>query len=198
MKIFYLIDQLKEKHKENTIVRNNGTLLLNPGKIPKAQHIFYEGLSFETIEEFLIKEYKNVFPAQYLKFLKRLNGIELFMFKIILGKISFAGSSLTIYGLPKTPPFNRPIDMEEPFDLRIEDLRRHDNIPQSWLKIGTYQLTYTLGGEADIFIDCDTQCVYSTKRDQDKIEECWDSFDDCMCDLYKRFQNSDLEYVFKK
>ena len=197
MEFFSLVDELKERHKSNALLRKNGTLLLNPSKIPKAQHILYKPLSTELIEEFLVKSYSNVLPMQYISFLKYSNGIELFMFKILTGKFQFAGSNLTLYGLPRTQPFDRPADMEEPFDIRVEDLRRHDNVSNTWLKVGTYRLKYELGGEADIYIDCDSQRVFSTIRDKSNITEQWNSFDICLCDLFQRAQNSDPEYRFK-
>ena len=197
MDFFYLIDVLKEECKNNTIIRDNETLLLNPNKIPKAQHILYKPLSVELIDEYLVKVYSNTFPPQYIEFHKYSNGIELFMFKILIGKFEFAGSNLTLYGLPRTKPFDRPADMEEPFDIRVEDLRRHDGIPNTWLKVGTYRLEYELGGEADIYIDCDSQRVFATKRDKCSVEEQWDSLDICLCDLFHRAQNSHLEYRFK-
>jgi len=197
MEFFSLVDELKERHKSNTLLRRNGTLLLNPGKIPKAQHILYKPLTTELIEEFLVKSYSNALPMQYINFLKYSNGVELFMFKILTGKFEFAGSNLTIYGLPRTKPFDRPADMEEPFDIRVEDLRRHDDIPNTWLKVGTYRLKYQLGGEADIYIDCDSQRVFSTIRDKSNIKEQWNSFDSCLCDLFHRAQNSHSEYRFK-
>ena len=197
MEFFSLVDELKEKHKSNMLLRKNGTLLLNPGKIPKAQHILYKPLTTALIEEFLVKSYSNVLPMQYIRFLKYSNGIELFMFKILTGRFEFAGSNLTIYGLPKTQPFGRPADMEEPFDIRVEDLRRHDDISNKWLRVGTYRFKYESGGEADIYIDCDTQRVFSTIRDKSDIKEQWDSFDICLCDLFQRAQNSCSEYRFK-
>lgn len=51
MDFFSFVDELKEKHKSNTLLRGNGTLLLNPGKIPKAQHI----IRFGTPERNYIK-----------------------------------------------------------------------------------------------------------------------------------------------
>ena len=197
MNFFFLLDELKEKHKNNALLRKNGTLLLNPGKIPKAQHILFKPLSTELIDEFLVKSYSNVLPMQYVSFLKYSNGIELFMFKILNGKFEFAGSNLTLYGLPRTKPFDRPADMEEPFDIRVEDLRRHDDVPDTWLKVGTYRLKYELGGEAEIYIDCDSQRVFATRRDRLNIEEQWESLDICLCDLFHRAQNSCSEYRFK-
>ena len=197
MNFFSFVNELKEEHAKNTLRRANKTLLLNPGKIPKAQHILYEPLTPECIDEYLIKAYKNTVPDQYIQFLRYSNGIELFMFKILYGKFSFAGSNLTIYGIPRTKPFGRPADMEEPFDIRIEDLRRHKDIPDTWLKVGTYRLRYEMGSEADLYIDCNSQRVFSTKRDQRNIEEQWDSFDVCLCDLFQRAQNSRPEYRFK-
>lgn len=197
MEIFSLVDQLKKEHRTLTVIRKNGTLLLNPGKIPKAQHMLYKPLTSELVDEYLTKAYKNALPVQYKQFLGYSNGMDLFMFKILAGKFAFAGSNIIIYGLPRTKPFGRPVDMEEPFDVRIEDLRRHKNIPDTWLRVGTYRLKYELGGEADMYIDCNSQRVFATKRDQCGIEEQWDSFDLCLCDLFQRAQNSLPEYRFK-
>ena len=105
MHFFSLVNKLKEEHAKNTLRRANKTLLLNPGKIPRAQHILYEPLTPECIDEYLIQAYKNTVPDQYIQFLRYSNGIELFMFKILYGKFSFAGSNLTIYGIPRTKPF---------------------------------------------------------------------------------------------
>lgn len=197
MRFFYLVNKLKEEHTNNRILRANGTLLLNPGKIPKAQHILYKPLTTELIDEYLTKSYKNTLPIQYKQFLQYSNGIDLFMFRILVGKFAFAGSNLIIYGLPRTKPFGRPADMEEPFDIRVEDLRRHNDLPNTWLRVGTYRLKYESGGEADLYIDCDSQRVFATKRDKCHIEEQWDSFDSCLCDLFHRAQNSHSEYRFK-
>jgi hypothetical protein len=197
MKIFSLIDKLKKEHSNHTVIRKNGTLLFNPGKIPKAQHILYQPLTSELIDEYLSKAYKNTLPVQYKQFLRYSNGMDLFIFKILVGKFAFAGSNIIIYGLPRTKPFGRPADMEEPFDIRIEDLRRHDNISDTWLRVGTYRLKYESGGEADLYIDCDSQRVFATKRDKCNIEEQWDTFDICLCDLFHRAQNSLPEYRFK-
>ena len=197
MEFFYFVNRLKEEHSNNQILRANGTLLLNPGKIPKAQHILYKPLTVELIDEYLTKAYKNPLPVQYKQFLQYSNGIDLFMFRILVAKLAFAGSSLTIYGLPRTKPFGRPADMEEPFDIRIEDLRRHADLPDTWLHVGTYRLKYESGGEADLYIDCDSQKVFATKRDQWRIEEQWDSFDICLCELFHRAQNSCSEYRFR-
>ena len=177
--------------------QKNDTLLLNPGRIPKAKHMLFKPLTAELIDEYLAKAYKNALPDQYVHFLEYSNGISLFAFKILLEKFEFAGSNLTIYGLPRTQPFGRPKDMDEPFDVRVEDSRRHKNIPSTWLKVGRYRIQYTRGGEADIYIDCDTQQVYSTKVDQCNIEEHWDSFDTCVCDLFLRGQKSQTEYRFE-
>ena len=112
MKFIHFVENLKKEHAGDTLVRKNGTLILCPGKIPKAKHIIYKGLSSRLIKEELIDQYKNKFPKEYIEFLKYSNGITLFMFKIKINGIEFAGSNLTIYGLPLVPPFSRPQDEE--------------------------------------------------------------------------------------
>lgn len=190
MKILELMDNLQSEYTEDVIVRKNNTLLLGPGKIPKARHIIFPGLSPDIIDRYLITDYKHNFPMQYREFLRHYNGANLFMFKVITKargkKLEFASKNLVVFGLPRTQPFGRPIDMEEPYDVRIEDLGRHPNVPDTWLKCGSYKKTFEFGDPADIFIDTTTEQVFSCMRNDDQVIECWESLDDCLCDLFDR------------
>ncbi len=184
MKFIDIIDNLKKENSNDTLVRNNGTLLLCPGKIPKAKHIIFKGLTDNIIQDELISQYKNNFPKEYIEFLKYSNGIELYMFKIKKEKLEFADVNLAIYGLPLVPPFVRPKDEEEPFDVRIEDLGRHDSIPKTWLKCGDYRKNTDYNERTEIFIDTITEKVYSCSQNSDVIVKSWDSLDECLCDIY--------------
>lgn len=130
--------KLIETYSEDCIVRKNGTILLSPGKIPNCKHMFHKGLEQEVIDEFLVSEYKNHFPEEYIEFLKFSNGATLYRVKIKTKKFEFGMERLILFGLPLTPPFSRPMDEEEPFDIRIEDLGRHKLISKKWLKFGCY------------------------------------------------------------
>ncbi|MBO5269928.1 MAG: SMI1/KNR4 family protein [Clostridia bacterium] len=196
MKIFSLIDELRTAHRDDQIVRKNGTVLMVPGTIPKAKHILFEGITQTMLDEFLISQYKNPFPKEYAEFLRYSNGASLFMYKIKSGEFEFAGSNLDILGLPRTAPYGRAADMEEPFDVRIEDLRRHKKIPNTWLKCGCYAYQYKFGGRADIFIDTETHRVYSCIVDEADVLEEWDTLDDCLCDIFIRASKSESEYDY--
>lgn len=189
MRVFKLIDELKEQYKDDLIIRKNETMLLGPGKIPKARHMLFKGLTTELISEFLIIPYKNKFPSEYEEFLKYSNGASLFMIKIRRGKLEFAGCYLTILGLPRTQPFSRPMDMEEPFDIRIEDLARHEEIPNTWLKCGRYKTQSGFGNEADLFIDTVSGQVFSCRLKEKDIIESWEDLDDCLCDIIQRVRD---------
>lgn len=190
MEILKLLQSLKTEYSDNSIIRKNDTILLGPGKIPKAKHMVFPGLSYELIDEFLVSDYKHPFPTQYRDFLNHFNGANLFMFKIVSktkGKtLEFASKNLTIFGLPRTQPFGRPADMEEPYDVRIEDLGRHKDIPDTWLKIGCYKKAFEFGDPADIFIDTGTERVFSCMRNDNNILQEWETLDACLCDIFKR------------
>ena len=187
MRIIALIEELKKKYECNTIVRKNGTMLLGPGKIPKSDHMLYKGLTQDVLDEYLISQYKYKFPSEYVEFLKYTNGATLFSIKIRSGKLEYASSYLTILGLPLTPATSRAVDMEEPFDVRIEDLRRHKKIPKHWLKCGRYKMKREKGNEADLFIDTETNMVFSCRVDDYNIVESWASLDDCLCNIFEKY-----------
>ena len=159
--------------------------------------MLFKPLSDEHIEEYLIKQYNNKFPKDYIEFLKYSNGANLNTVKMKTDKFSFASSLFIIFGLPRTPPFNRPFDMEEPFDMRIEDLARHKELPKTWLKCGTYIRNYNFNIQNDIFIDTKTNKVYACIKNKKDIVDSWDNLDECFCSILDSFANSKLEYEYQ-
>lgn len=197
MLILQLIEKLKDDYSANQIVRKNGTILLGPDKIPKARHMFYKPLSDEIINEYLIKEYANLFPLEYIEFLKYTNGMDLFMSKIVTGKVSFASSHLTVYGLPRTSSVGRPTDEEEPFDVRFEDSTRPNGIPKTWLKFGSSKKKEGFGNQVDLYIDTLDGTIISCDKKSDVVVDRWDNFDTCLCDLFNKFLKSSLTYTIR-
>ncbi len=189
MKAYTIIENIKNIYSNDKIVRTNDTLLLGPGNIPKAKHMLFKPLTEEFINEYLVAEYKNILPNEYLNFLKYSNGGMFYMFKIKTERIEYASSSVTIFGIPRTPPFNRSSDMEEPFDIRVEDLRRHKMISKDWLAVGRFRKNNLdnnkLGYECSLFIDCKTERVYCVKLDESDVMNEWNSFDTCLCELLR-------------
>jgi len=194
MRFFSILDELKQFYDNDIIVRKNGTMLLHPGKIPNSRHMLYKPLNDEYIEDYLVSQYANTFPKEYIKFLKYSNGADLCSVKLNTQGVSFACPMFTILGLPLTPPFNRPSDMEEPFDMRVEDLARHDDIPNTWLKCGTYLYDTDFNTDYDIFIDTENGRVYSCIRRQKEIVEQWDTLDECFCSIWDSLKNCKEEY----
>lgn len=192
-----MLNELKKQYSDNYIVRKNGTLLLSPGKIPNSRHMLFKPLSNEYVEEYLVKQYRNDFPIDYINFLKYSNGANLNTIRLKTTKVSFAHPLFVIFGLPLTPPFNRPFDMEEPFDIRIEDLARHNEIPKTWLKCGTYTHNYNFKEQTDIFVDTETNKVYACIKNQKEIVDSWDNLDECFCSILDSFANSKLEYEYQ-
>lgn len=200
MKFFKILDELKEEYKNNFKIRDNGTLLLAPGSVPRACHMLFKPLNNELIEEFLISQCVHRFPEQYIEFLKYSNGANLCNVKvwhtIKKKKIAAAGGLFVIYGLPRTQPYGRPQDMEEPYDVRIEDLARHDEISKMWLKCGNYIHNYDFHKRIDIFIDTETEKVFGCVKNQKCIVDSWNTLDECFCSIYNSLRNRKEEYEF--
>lgn len=202
MRFFVILDELKKQYKNNTITRENGTILLGPGTVPRAEHILFKPLDDELIEEFLILKYVFKFPEEYIKLLKYTNGADLCTVRvwhtIKKKRIPTASGFFVIYGLPRTQPFGRPDNMEEPYDVRIEDLRRHNDIPKHWLHCGNYTRNYDLHTVYDIFIDSESGRVFSCQRDTATVVDSWDNLDDCLCSIYHSLDDREAEYEFKR
>ena len=164
MEFFKFITDVKKEYASDCIIRENKTILLVPGKIPKCKYMLFEALSQNLIDDFLVSHFSGItFPEDYIELLKTTNGANLFSVKINSGKFSFANSMLVILGLPRTQPFGRPLDMEEPFDIRVENLARHKNIAAHWLKCAIWtQIEDVEKGDnqTDIFIDTVTNKVF--------------------------------------
>ena len=202
MKFLKLLDELKVQYANDMKIRENGTILLMPRTVPRARHMLFKPLTEELINEYLISQYVHKFPAEYAEFLKYTNGANLFTVKlwhtIKKKRIPTAGGLFTIFGLPRTQPYGRPDEMEEPFDVRIEDLSRHKDLPNTWMKCGTYTRNYDMHTENDIFIDTETSRVYACIRREDIIVDSWESLDECFCTIFSSFSDMKDEYEFVK
>ncbi len=194
MEIIKKIENLKNEFSENCVTRKNGTILLEPNTIPNCRHMLFKPLTQEYANNFLINEYKNTFPDEYLRFLFYTNGANLFNVKLNIQGFSIAHPLFVIFGLPLTPLSCRAQDMEEPFDLRIEELARHKDIPDAWIKCGTYTKDYNFDIQNDIFIDTTSNHVFSCQKNKKNIINNWNSLDDCLCDVFDSFSECKLEY----
>ncbi len=194
MKFICLLEDLKKQYENDIGIRRNGTMLLGPGKIPRSRHMLFVPLLDEHIG-YLVDAYQNDFPEEYIEFLKYSNGANLFCVKLTK-TVTFAYSMFSIYGLPMQPPFSRPDDEEEPFDLRIEDFARHENIPGTWLKCGAYIKDEIFGRMINIFIDTETKHVYACEKNKSEILDDWDSLDECFCSVFESLADCKEEYEY--
>lgn len=194
MKFIKYIQNLKDEYRKNFIVRGNGTLLLGPDKIPNCRHMLFQPLMDNYIQSYLVSEYKNSFPKEFIEVLKCSNGANLYSVKLNSEGVSFAHSMFVIFGLPLTSPFGRPFDREEPFDIRVEDLARHDEISDKWLKCGTYIKEYNFNIQNDIFIDTETNQVYACEKNRNTVVDSWTSLDNCFCSIFEMLSDSMYEY----
>lgn len=189
------LESIKQQYKDDLIVRKNGTVLYGPGKIPRSKHTLFAGLDDKTMKQFLDNAYKNKFPEEYKEFLRYSNGANLFIVKLNSTEgFSFAHNLFSIYGLPRTPPFGRAMDMEEPFDLRIEDLARHKDTPKTWLKCGSYCIDCNVEVDTSIFIDTESGKVFACNKDDPTVLDSWDNFDECFCSIFDSYLDCKTEY----
>lgn len=198
MKIIDYLENLKEDFKDDTVTRKNGTLLLAPGRVAKSKHRLFRQLPEEILNDYLIAACRNPFPEQYAEFLRYSNGASLFCVRLKSDNADsgFVVSMLEIFGLPFTPPQQRAKDMEEPYDVRIETLRRGDKISDKWLKCGVFFKKCDFHNRMDIFIDTVTQKVYSCEDRKDKINDEWNSLDECLCEIFDSLKDLPEEFIF--
>lgn len=201
MEFFKFITETKNEYASDCVIRENKTILLAPGKIPKCKYMFFEALTQSLIDDFLVEHFSDItLPGDYVELLKTTNGANLFSVKMNSGKFSFANSMLIILGLPRTQPFGRPLDMEEPFDVRVENLARHKNIPIHWLKCAIWTQLKDVeksDNQTDIFIDTISNKVYACKKNHEEILEEWASLDECLCYIVNSFKDLKDEYELK-
>jgi len=201
MNFLKYVTDIKKEFASDCIIRDNKTILLLPGEIPKCKYMFFEALSQDLIDDFLVEHFSDItLPKDYIELLKTTNGANLFSVKINSGKFSFANSMLIILGLPRTQPFGRPLDMEEPFDVRVENLARHKNIPSHWFKFAIWtQLEDVEKGDnqTDVFVDTINNKVFACRKNQEHIIKEWDCMDECLCDIIDSFKDLKDEYELK-
>lgn len=190
MKFLNKIDALRLSYDHNLCSTKDNALLFGvcEPSPPLATHILFKPMSDEIIQN-LINEYKRNFPAELLALYKTFNGADLFWTVRYLGKknIRIPFCRFSIYGIPLT--FDR--NHIEPFDIRIEDLSRPDDTPDSWLKFGSY---YTLGNveRFDLFVDTDNLKVFALENSSDQlaVAATWDSVDECLCYIFDYWQQN--------
>ena len=125
-------ENLIAEYKDNCRIQNNGTVLLNPGKMPRSRHALYKGLEQKHIKTFLVDAYENEMPKEYLELIEVFNGLNLFTVKINYkgekGEFSFACPRFMIFGIPRTSSQNRKKDEEEPFDITTVEVTESLNV----------------------------------------------------------------------
>lgn len=194
MEFLKILDDLSREFSDNLIIRKNGTILLGPDDVPNCRHMLFEPLTEEYAKTYLINEYKNKFPEDYIAVLLHTNGANLYNVRLKISDFNLAHPLFAIFGLPRTAPSDRAQNMEEPFDLRIEDLARHKLLPDTWIKCGTYIKDYNFDVQNDIFIDTLSNKVYSCRKNQKDIVDSWSDLDNCFCSIFESFGDCKYEY----
>lgn len=184
IKKFFFIDKCKKlisDASDNIVVQQNGSINLYPGKVPNAKHKFYAGLTDAEVEE-MKSQYSYSIPVDYIQLLQYSNGMSIFEGKMsaMKGKYEIATGGLTLFGIPRVALQG---DLLEPFDIRVEDLRRHKKNPKTWLKIGTYPDTDRVT-ENGLFMDVISGHIYSCEDGAYKIKASWNSLEDALGELF--------------
>ena len=85
MEFFKFVTDLKKEYASDCIIRENKTILLAPGKIPKCKYMFFEALSQDLIDDFLVSHFSGItLPEDYIELLKTTNGANFLVLKLIL------------------------------------------------------------------------------------------------------------------
>ena len=192
MDFLKLLEGIKREHQADTLVRRNGTMILSPGAMPKARHMFFEPLTDEEIQEQLVSQYVNEFPQEYIEILKYTNGCNLYGLKLNYMFVkkkkiihdAMANFGFTVFGIPRVPAYDRPKDEEEPYDLRVEDMDRPgDLIPETWLAFGCCRMSTAFDDMATIYIDTVTHHVHAcVMRKGTHLKE-WNSLEECLREI---------------
>jgi len=152
---------------------------------PRAKHILFEAMTDKQLVE-LTESYRRVFPDQLLELYRRTNGAELFwgVRHLPRAKLSIPGSRLSVFGIP----LENSRKYVEPYDIRIEDLARADDTPESWLKFGSWRPEKDFRQMIDLFVDTDSAKVYAVDRAEVScaVWQQWDSVDLCLCDIFNK------------
>ena len=108
MRIVNKLVELRTSYKSKSIQHDNGAILIEPSDMPKCRHMLFPGLKKDDIDKYLVENYNNPFPHEYAEFLQVFNGANLCSVRIKAKAANtyFAESLLTIYGVPRTKPFN--------------------------------------------------------------------------------------------
>ena len=188
------IQNLEKQYAMDCTTSINNAKLLGLGTIPYSKHVLHKPLTKKLLKEYLIDQYTLDFPIEYARFLKIYNGLNLFRVKITTPKFSFAYGLFTIYGLPLTPPFARSKGEEQPFDVRIEGLSKHKNLPESWFKFAAYVNPNEIDIIYELFIDTTTNNVYSCERKKAEIIQQWSDLESCLCEIFDSYASIADEY----
>lgn len=196
MHFFKKCEKFIKMNQEDQVIQSNGTILLNVKNRLKAKHIIHKGINVDYINKYLVNGYKNVFPENYILFLNKFNGMALFRVKITVApNIAFEHARLLLFGLPLKTYSERTVDEDEPFDIRVQDqLDRHKEIPNHWLKIGQYNKNIETELTYDIYIDTDSGKIYLSEYKKYKVDYTWDDLDKCLCDLFDSLTLTKWDY----
>lgn len=164
-------------------MRDNAFLygICNPSP-PLAEHIIFSSMP-EDVMQGMINAYKLEFPQELLDLYGVMNGANLFWSVDYIGKkkIRIPFNYLSIYGIPLT--YDRM--HIEPYNISIEDLNRPRETPDNWLKFGSYQSLENSSIRFDLYVDTDTDHVFSVEHGIKicTVTESWKSIDECLCFL---------------
>lgn len=194
MKFAGRLAELLRNYKNNFAAQRNGTLVLGPSETLYCEHLLFQELSDKDIQMHLVPCWEGDFPTALVELLKIANGAKLFNVHLNCGDFTMTSSMLIILGLPRTPPFRRPKDMEEPFDIRVENL--HNFAPSSWLKFASYIPNFDFHARRNLFVDRHTGKVYACHANEAEVLQEWDSIDQCLCEIYDALKGCGLHYDY--
>ncbi len=187
MKIFELIDELKEQYRDDSEVQKTGTLLLgvNAGKPLVSKHEVFKPLEKEILDEH-INLYKRKFPEQLYQFYRYANGCRLFLRPYYIREYRLAHIGIAINGFQtlELRMIATPELLTMPFDLITDDLRTLKGRPDGLLKAGSIEME---GSERKyIYINTENNETVITDTDKFNIIDRYENLDECLCSLFNK------------
>lgn len=183
MNFFNLLNELTE----NNVIKKqkNGTLLIDlvDSPPPLAQHYIYAPIDSKA-KHTIVEQFKQQFPVVLLELYEFCNGFDMFWDKKELSvrkkTIDIPFSRFICFGIPSSS--NRDPEKLQPIDIRLEDLDRPDNIPNNYLKFGSYSLPRQ--NDMDLWICIESYEVFATPSNSSVIIASWKTLDDCLCSIF--------------
>lgn len=161
---------------DNNFINDGGADCILPLESSVYFHVLYSALTKNEID-MLKNSYKGTLPEELIEFYQLVNGARIFSREYkISEEISIYQPSISIFGIPNIKKVRTD---HQPLDIRIEDLSRPQNCPNTWLFFAAYFYEPMITMFFDTAImENGKHPVYANIKGSLKIIKRWDSFEE--------------------